>query len=68
MFGGCKLDADSVERILTTIPKRTGSGTLHLGIQSSAANKFTEITGKTPTTSEQSVSYKGWTIKVKINE
>ena len=68
MFENCKLDAASIERILTTIPTYTsGSYSLYLGIQSAAASKFAEITGTTPTTTEQSVSYKGWTISVKIN-
>lgn len=68
MFGSSKLDASSVERILTSIPTYTsGSHPLSLGIQSAAASKFAEITGTTPTTTEQTVSYKGWTIKVKIN-
>jgi hypothetical protein len=67
MFGDCKLDSPSVERILATIPTYTsGSHVLQLGIQSSVASKFAEITGTTPTTTEQTVSYKGWSIQVKI--
>jgi hypothetical protein len=91
MFTNCKLDADSVEKILTSIPtftssqsldENTGStkspwddlfeeyngGNLYLGIQESAAAKFTELTGLTPNATEfQTVSFKGWTIYVKIN-
>lgn len=89
MFSNCRLDADSVEKILTSIPiftssqplnENTGSGkerfgweewlggNLHLGIQESAAAKFTELTGLTPNATEfQTVSFKEWTIYVKIN-
>ncbi len=67
MFSGCKLDSNSIENILTTIPTITKASTLPIGIQESAASKFAEITGLTPTTTEQTVSYKGWNVKVKIN-
>ena len=67
MFRGCKLDAPSVERILTSIPTNPSNSDLTLEIQSSAASKFAEITGITPTTTTQTVSYKRWSIQVKIN-
>lgn len=67
MFFSCKLDSNSIENILTTIPTLTTTKTLTIGIQRSAASKFAEITGLTPTTTEQTVSYKGWNVKVKIN-
>jgi hypothetical protein len=68
MFHNCKLDSNSIENILTTIPTITTAPILTIGIQESAASKFAEITGLTPTTTEQFVSYKGWDIKVKINK
>lgn len=89
MFSNCRLDADSVEKILTSITPLSSSqtlnentetskerfgwdewigGNLHLGIQESAAAKFTELTGLTPNATEfQTVSFKEWTIYVKIN-
>jgi hypothetical protein len=67
MFEGCKLDSTSVENILTTIPTIKTDETLTLGIQESAASKFEEITGLTPTTSQQTVQYKGWNVEVTIN-
>jgi len=69
MFYYCKLDAASVEKILTSIPTySSGSRTLTMRIQSgAAATKFGEITGTTPSsTSAVSVKYKGWTISVNI--
>jgi hypothetical protein len=70
MFDGCKLDAASVEKILTTLPKHAATVSHHLSmtIQSgAAATKFGQITGTTPTsTSSVSIKYKGWTIKVNI--
>ena len=68
MFDGCKLDSNSIENILTTIPTITTAKTLSIGIQESATSKFAEITGLTPTTTQQTVSYKGWNVKVKINK
>jgi hypothetical protein len=70
MFSGCKLDAPSVERILTTIPEYS-DGSLHqlyLTVQSGeAAAKFGEITGTTPTSiASINVNFKGWTISVNI--
>jgi hypothetical protein len=69
MFYNCKLDAASVEKILTSIPTySSGLYPLTMRIQSgAAATKFGEITGTTPTsTSAVSVKYKGWTISVNI--
>ena len=68
MFSGCILDSNSIENILTTIPTLTNAKTLTIGIRESAASKFAEITGLTPSTTEQTVSYKGWNVKVKIND
>ena len=68
MFDNCKLDSNSIENILTTIPTTTTTKTLSIGIQESATSKFAEITGLTPTTTQQTVSYKGWSVKVKINK
>ena len=67
MFYPCKLDAASVERILTTIPEYTdgSSHKLTMTVQSGeAAAKFGEITGTTPTSYQKSVNFKGWTIQV----
>jgi hypothetical protein len=67
MFADCKLDSTSVENILTTIPRITTNRKLTLGIQESAASKFKEITNVTPTTTQQTVPYKGWNVEVTIN-
>lgn len=70
MFYQCKLDAASVERILTTIPEYTDGSSylLTMGIQSGeAAAKFGEITGTIPTPYGATVNFKGWTIDVRTN-
>ena len=74
MFQDCKLNAASVERILTSIPTPDNNEdksdsemyNLQLDIGSSAASKFAEMTGTTPTTSPKTISYKGWRITTKI--
>lgn len=70
MFQGCKLDAPSVEKILTSISEYSddSSHILRMTIQNGeAAAKFGEITGTTPSSYDfVSVSYKGWTIQVNI--
>lgn len=79
MFGGisysscCKLNAESVERILETIPTYTdGSHYLGLGIHVDAVETFNEITGaQLPATKQSSlygVPYKGWTIEVLVSD
>ena len=67
-----KLNAESVECILETIPTYTdGSHDLHLGIHIDAVATFNEITGaQLPATKGSSltnVSYKGWTINVIVS-
>ena len=68
MFYNCKLDTDSVEGILTTIPEYSdgSSHKLTMTVQSGeAAAKFGEITGTIPTSySFINVNFKGWTISV----
>ena len=67
MFYQCKLDAASVERILSTIPEYSdgSSHSLTMTVQSgAAAAKFGEITGTIPTSSQKNVIFKGWTISV----
>lgn len=70
MFTGCKLDAPSVENILTTIPEWNDEIYRELGmtIQSGeAATKFGEITGIIPASTEIiEVPFKGWNIKVNL--
>ena len=69
MFYKCKLDTVSVERILNTIPEYSdgSSHKLTMSVQrGEAAAKFGEITGTTPTSSQISVNFKGWTVKVNI--
>ena len=77
MFTCCKLDADSVEKILTTIPTHTDGQTHELAIcvlDADAVSKFNEITGNTndipeinrPCESGLLVNYKGWTLSVGI--
>ena len=79
MFGGCNLDAASVEKILTTIPTySSGSRELHLTMSNAGCAKAAEIlgiaTGKTIPSwsglwgSWYSSSYKGWTVKLTCNE
>lgn len=70
MFTGCKLDAASVENILTTIPAYDDGIYRELGmtIQSGeAAAKFGEITGIIPASTEEvEVPFKGWNVKVNL--
>lgn len=70
MFTGCKLDAPSVENILTSIPEWNDEIYRELGmtIQSGeAAAKFGEITGIIPASTEVvEVPFKGWNIKVNL--
>ena len=70
MFTGCKLDAPSVENILTTIPAYDDGIYRELGmtIQSGeAAAKFGQITGIIPASTEiVEVPFKGWNIKVNL--
>jgi hypothetical protein len=69
MFYGCMLDGDSVEKILTTIPTYT-SGTHELTIHANQSYKseIEQIIGSSlqQTISEQTISYKGWTIKIAL--
>ena len=70
MFSLCKLDAPSVERILTTIPEYTdgSSHLLSISVQrGEAVAKFSEITGATPTNAGINVNFKGWTIQAWSN-
>lgn len=70
-IGGCKLNAESVECILESIPTYTdGTHTLGLGIHVDAVATFNEITGaQLPATkgSQLNVSYKGWMISVCVS-
>jgi hypothetical protein len=73
MFRNCRLDAESVERILTTIPTYTsGTHVLNLGISENSVDKFNEITGNTTTIPVNSgtctVTYKGWTLTVQVRK
>ena len=71
LFCKCKLDADSVERILTSIPGRTNSPSLGIGIKRSAVAKLQEITGghNNPNSyTTKYVTYKGWWLYVKVEE
>jgi hypothetical protein len=71
MFYKCKLDADSVERILTSIPERTNSPQLTIGIKRSAVAKLREITGGgVPSTSYSTLykNYKGWRLYAVVEE
>jgi hypothetical protein len=69
MFTGCKLNASSVEKILTTIPTITTGKKLGMTIQPGAAAKFGEITGTTPTSTEIiNLTYKGWAMSVNLSE
>jgi hypothetical protein len=69
MFHDCKLDAESVERILTTIPTITNGKYLYLGISRSAVAKLKEITGQTNAPNYNYTSYycnyKGWNLYVR---
>jgi hypothetical protein len=69
MFRSCMLDGDSVEKILTTIPTYT-SGTHELTIHANQLYKseIEQIIGSSlqQTISEQTISYKGWTIKIAL--
>lgn len=70
MFYDCKLDAPSVENILTSLQPFT-DGSKHImtmRIQSTAVEKFNEITGNTLTLNwqYQNVSFRGWTVQVAI--
>lgn len=70
MFEGCKLDAPSVENILTSLQPFT-DGSEHImtmQIQSAAVNKFNEITGNTLTldSTYQDVPFRGWTVQIAI--
>ena len=70
MFEGCKLDASSVENILTSLQPFT-DGSEHImtmRIQSAAVDKFNEITGNTLSlgSTYQDVPFRGWTVKVAI--
>lgn len=70
MFQGCKLDAPSVENILTSLQPFT-DGSEHImtmRIQSAAVEKFNEITGNTLTLNwqYQNVPFRGWTVQVAI--
>ena len=71
-INGCKLNAESVECILESIPTYTdGSHNLGLGIHVDAVATFNEITGaQLPATKGSilnNVSYKGWTIAVCVS-
>ena len=70
MFTGCRLDAPSVENILTSIPEWNDGIYRELGmtIQSGeAAAKFGEITGIIPASTEEvEVPFKGWNVKVNL--
>lgn len=68
-----KLNAESVECILETIPTyTTGTHNLGLGIHVNAVETFNEITGaQLPATKGsvlENVSYKGWTISVWVSD
>ena len=70
MFQHCKLDAPSVENILTSLQPFT-DGSEHImmmSIQSAAVEKFNEITGNTLTLNSQyqNVPFRGWTVQVAI--
>jgi hypothetical protein len=68
MFRSCMLDGDSVEKILTTIPTYT-SGTHELTIHANLTYKseIEQMLGTSlPSIGEQTVSYKGWTIKIAL--
>ena len=70
MFHGCKLDAPSVENILTSLQPFT-DGSEHImtmRIQSAAVEKFNEITGNTLTLNRQyqNILFRGWTVQVAI--
>ena len=70
MFNGCKLDAPSVENILTSLQPFT-DGSEHImtmRIQFAAVEKFNEITGNTLTLNStyQNVPFRGWTVQVAI--
>ena len=71
MFLRCKLDAASVENVLTQIqPFEDGSShILTLGISAEAVPTLNELTGNTlPLSSTNTdISYKGWTLKVAVN-
>ena len=69
MFNDCKLNADSINKILNSIPQVTQTALLHLGINNTdeATSVIENILGFKPTTTETQATYKGWTIYVKIN-
>ena len=70
MFADCKLDAASVENILTQLQPFTDGSThiMTMTIQEEAVSKFNEITGNTValSTSINNVIFRGWTIEVNI--
>jgi hypothetical protein len=69
IFDGCNLDAESVRNILTSLTQKSNSDDFNMGVKRSAVPVFTEIMGKTPTstTSYQLIGYyKGKNIYVKI--
>ena len=70
---GTQLNAESVERILESIPTYTsGEHRLGLGIHVDAVASFNEITGaQLPATKGsvlKNVYYKGWTISVWVSD
>lgn len=69
IFEGCKLDAESVRNILTSLTSKYSSQQFKMGIKRSAVPVVTEITGWTPTSTTEYMNlgqYKGKRLYVKI--
>ena len=69
IFEGCNLDAASVRNILTSLTYKSNSDDFKMGIKRSAVPVFTEIMGKTPTSTTAYTLlgyYKGKDIYVRI--
>jgi hypothetical protein len=70
MFSGCKLNAESVENVLSQLQPFEDNSThiMTMTIQAAAVPKFNEITGNSLelTTAIQQIPFKGWTIEVNV--
>ena len=77
MFGNCKLDAQSVERILTTIPEVTEQPWLTMTLNTEGCDRFVSMLGLTSDDLEKIwevgtrpdvISYKGWKLEVTCSD
>ena len=77
MFEGCALDGQSVERILTSIPRQVDWRTFSLGMNREGCDKFVEIVGLTSEDLElisdrnnghSQAIYKGWMFEISCSD